>query len=58
MRAENILLDGKDVGLCPGGCSVIADSGTSLITGPSDDLYTLLTQLNVDENCQGVEKLP
>lgn len=42
MKAENILIDGKDVGLCHGGCSVIADSGTSLITGPSDDLYTLL----------------
>jgi len=51
MRAENILVDGKDIGLCPAGCSVIADSGTSLITGPSDDLYTLLESLNVDENC-------
>jgi cathepsin D len=51
MRAENILVDGKDIGLCPGGCQLIADSGTSLITGPSDDLYTLLETLNVDENC-------
>lgn len=42
MKADNILIGGKDVGLCNGGCSVIADTGTSLLTGPSDALYDLL----------------
>lgn len=51
MKADNILLGGQDVGLCSRGCNVIADTGTSLLTGPSDDLYSLLGKLNVDDNC-------
>jgi len=58
LKADNILVDGKNIGLCRGGCKVIADTGTSLITGPSDDLYTILDSLNIDEDCANMKNLP
>jgi cathepsin D len=58
LDAENILVNGKDAGLCDHGCKVVADTGTSLLTGPSDDLMDLVDSLNIDENCRGLRDLP
>jgi len=59
MRASKILVDGKEVeGVCQRGCTVVADTGTSLMTGPSRDLSILLDKLNVDQTCHGNTHLP
>jgi hypothetical protein len=45
IRADDILLGDKSLGLCPpDGCKVVADTGTSLLTGPSGPLNKLLSK--------------
>ncbi|XXG67822.1 hypothetical protein AAC387_Pa06g1079 [Persea americana] len=38
----DLVIDGKPTGFCSGSCKAIADSGTSLLTGPS----SIVTQIN------------
>jgi len=45
VKADNILLDGKDIGLCKNGCKLIADTGTSLITVPTKDIENLMNNI-------------
>ncbi|TQD74791.1 hypothetical protein C1H46_039681 [Malus baccata] len=46
----DVLIGGKPTGFCAGGCFAIADSGTSLLTGPS----TAITKINQAIGASGV----
>jgi len=51
IRLDDIRLGEDSLGLCPLGCKAIVDTGTSLITGPTKDLRTLLKAIKVDDDC-------
>lgn len=46
----DVLIDGETTGFCGGGCSAIADSGTSMLAGPT----TVITQINHAIGASGV----
>jgi len=60
---DDIQLDGQSLGYCNGKCVSIADTGTSLIAGPSAHIADLNQKLGADENgnfpsCDVRKKLP
>ncbi|KAK9155659.1 hypothetical protein Sjap_003139 [Stephania japonica] len=46
----DVLIDGKSTGFCAGGCAAIADSGTSLLAGPT----AIITEINHAIGATGV----
>ncbi len=58
IMADNILLGGKDIGLCSDGCKLVVDTGTSLMTGPYDQLKLLLSEIEIDSECTNLQSLP
>lgn len=58
LKVDRILLGGNSIGLCEYGCRLIFDTGTSLITLPSDDLDKLLPHMELEDDCSNFRDLP
>jgi hypothetical protein len=43
---------------CAAGCQMLVDSGTSLISGPSNQVELLLQQLDIAPDCHNIDQLP
>jgi len=47
-----------DPGCGTGSCLAIVDSGTSVIVGPEKPVSEILSMLNINSNCDGINNLP
>jgi len=56
IKMDDIKMNGKSLGLCKSGCSAVVDTGTTLITGPTDTLRVLLKAIPVENDCSGYDK--
>lgn len=52
LRMDDIRLGKDSLGLCPLGCKVIIDTGTSMIAGPTKQMRTLLKAIKIDNSCK------
>jgi cathepsin D len=59
LHLKDILIDKKSLGVCPNGpCKVVVDTGTSLLTGPSQYVSNILHTIQVPSNCHDIDGLP
>jgi cathepsin D len=56
IKMDDIKYNGKSLGLCPDGCKAVIDTGTTLITGPSQDLRHLLRNIPVENDCANYDQ--
>jgi len=57
LKLMDVKVNGKKTGVCPDGCKVAIDSGTSLLTGPTEGAQKVLSQLGLDPGCSNFDKL-
>merc|ERR1719333_1311064 len=55
---DDITFDNTPKGLCPDGCEVAVDTGTSMLAGPSDLVDKLSNMLGAKEDCSNYRNLP
>jgi hypothetical protein len=55
---DDITFDNQPKNLCPDGCEVAVDTGTSMLAGPSDLVDKLSNMLGAKEDCSNYNGLP
>jgi hypothetical protein len=55
---DDITFDNTPKNLCPNGCEVAVDTGTSMLAGPSDLVDKLSSMLGAKEDCSNFKSLP
>jgi len=53
IKLDDIRIGKQSLGLCRNGCKAIVNTGTSLITGPSQEVRKLLKFMPVENDCMG-----
>ena len=56
IKLDDIKYNGVSLGVCVGGCKAVIDTGTTLITGPTNQLRTVLKAIPVENDCRNYEK--
>jgi cathepsin D len=56
IKLTDIRYNGQSLGICNNGCKAVVDTGTTLNTGPTRDIMTLLNKIPVDNDCSGYDK--
>jgi hypothetical protein len=55
---DDITFDNTPKNLCPDGCEVAVDTGTSMLAGPSDLVDKLSNMLGAKQDCSNYQSLP
>jgi hypothetical protein len=58
VKLDDVTVGNQKMKVCHGNCSVVVDTGTSLIAGPTDIVNMLIDKLNVSSDCSNFDKLP
>merc|ERR1719160_1020300 len=58
VKMEDVAIGNEKMKFCHGNCSVVVDTGTSLIAGPADIVNMLIDKLNVASDCSNFNNLP
>ena len=58
LALHDVSVGSRSLNLCPQGCRVAIDTGTSLITGPSASIAALEALIPIAEDCSNVDSLP